>query len=74
MILIIVCRLQNGYERNYNSRFSYLLLINITTKCRKPVSYTHLDVYKRQALLSAESITTLDMSHGTCLLYTSRCV
>nr|WP_166742229.1 hypothetical protein [Pseudomonas sp. HS-2] len=33
-----------------------------------PVSYTHLDVYKRQLLHRAGL-------HGTaCLLYTSRCV
>ncbi|WP_459448249.1 hypothetical protein [Erwinia amylovora] len=36
----------------------------------RPVSYTHLDVYKRQALES----TLLDRVVKACLLYTSRCV
>ena len=52
-----------------------------------PVSYTHLDVYKRQAEDHAEEIEEAlkgaDMvfvtageggGTGTCLLYTSRCV
>ena len=54
-----------------------------------PVSYTHLDVYKRQAYsygeknrekLYKEFVTRLkqkdyqDWLYGTCLLYTSRCV
>ena len=56
----------------------------------KPVSYTHLDVYKRQALdgvvkgrISSLSISQRDAAatalslyknEDTCLLYTSRCV
>ena len=50
-----------------------------------PVSYTHLDVYKRQALHIAGWFDTylegsiagylaLRSGAGTCLLYTSRCV
>ena len=49
-----------------------------------PVSYTHLDVYKRQSLFFAgrpdESLRLLDMTQeasanlSICLLYTSRCV
>ena len=44
------------------------------------VSYTHLDVYKRQALSPAVVLPTLLRSLSvrnlgkTCLLYTSRCV
>ena len=44
------------------------------------VSYTHLDVYKRQSQCSAEPPRTLlqdELSFGRCnhcLLYTSRCV
>ena len=35
------------------------------------VSYTHLDVYKRQA----HTFTQHEIGHiGICLLYTSRCV
>ncbi len=56
---------------------------------QQPVSYTHLDVYKRQleadlrdaeqqqlnsAIAYLNALTTLDMALGTCLLYTSRCV
>ena len=41
-----------------------------------PVSYTHLDVYKRQ--LVARGLTNgqigLRLHISTCLLYTSRCV
>ena len=52
----------------------------------KPVSYTHLDVYKRQKVLSVtdtingydsiteEVLVTDEVDPGTCLLYTSRCV
>ena len=51
----------------------------------KPVSYTHLDVYKRQAVLGmgAYYVSTGAMEVGSlvansqyisCLLYTSRCV
>ena len=44
-----------------------------------PVSYTHLDVYKRQILIRAELMFPgLQIFHEThyydCLLYTSRCV
>ena len=53
----------------------------------KPVSYTHLDVYKRQVLESTSGEVLLDGKEVTsmgadyrnvlgyfCLLYTSRCV
>ena len=42
-----------------------------------PVSYTHLDVYKRQALpVPGEEFSTSGAWNGksSCLLYTSRCV
>ena len=42
-----------------------------------PVSYTHLDVYKRQASSRACSLritSSFLMWEKTCLLYTSRCV
>ena len=49
-----------------------------------PVSYTHLDVYKRQNLDTYERIYEEDVREGAveiasavyalCLLYTSRCV
>ena len=46
-----------------------------------PVSYTHLDVYKRKLITRKEaaeilgiSIATLDAARNNCLLYTSRCV
>ena len=40
------------------------------------VSYTHLDVYKRQARTSARSqqLQNADLCYCACLLYTSRCV
>ena len=52
----------------------------------KPVSYTHLDVYKRQAYIPGEGHNLQEHSivlvrggrvkdlPGVCLLYTSRCV
>ena len=55
----------------------------------KPVSYTHLDVYKRQHMICMSSLDSLILlfdcciqkkdfyetgSGVTCLLYTSRCV
>ena len=56
----------------------------------RPVSYTHLDVYKRQTLMRGQvaklhralaqfMLDTQTEKHGytecyTCLLYTSRCV
>ncbi|WP_171907385.1 hypothetical protein [Burkholderia plantarii] len=47
---------------------------------RKPVSYTHLDVYKRQeqgrGAVGGEPFEAFDVGAGAeaCLLYTSRCV
>ena len=43
-----------------------------------PVSYTHLDVYKRQ-LIAFDKVDIMDIAQKigtfeTCLLYTSRCV
>ena len=42
----------------------------------KPVSYTHLDVYKRQREKQRwhDVRPQLPGTGGTCLLYTSRCV
>ena len=44
----------------------------------KPVSYTHLDVYKRQLVYRLDKLqksTGLDLRvFEDCLLYTSRCV
>ena len=47
----------------------------------EPVSYTHLDVYKRQHLIAAaeagEPTISIELSKTetySCLLYTSRCV
>ena len=45
----------------------------------KPVSYTHLDVYKRQAMnipvpAPMNSRMTVTNAVHPCLLYTSRCV
>ena len=37
----------------------------------KPVSYTHLDVYKRQP---HQIMSITGVLAGSCLLYTSRCV
>ena len=55
-----------------------------------PVSYTHLDVYKRQDLMSMDELAVMDggkcllqvrgvrpflsKKYDICLLYTSRCV
>ena len=39
-----------------------------------PVSYTHLDVYKRQSSLSGWSCCASAKRGWCCLLYTSRCV
>ena len=59
------------------------------TFCRKAVSYTHLDVYKRQVMFRAFFVGTTQTKTLTlnsivmvlsnvvfnyCLLYTSRCV
>ena len=38
-----------------------------------PVSYTHLDVYKRQAMKKPRLRQRLSLA-CSCLLYTSRCV
>ena len=55
--------------------------VNCTARC--PVSYTHLDVYKRQDLVRAKCGGSVEVSHISggqpvyyyiCLLYTSRCV
>ena len=49
-----------------------MLLLAVT-----PVSYTHLDVYKRQGLLTAfiaAFVTGIIYKFFICLLYTSRCV
>ena len=59
-------------------------MMNMISRCI-PVSYTHLDVYKRQDMSNTESTSAADAggtneakadaeSSGTCLLYTSRCV
>ena len=44
----------------------------------EPVSYTHLDVYKRQGLPPLtpiwRAIMPISTLRRTCLLYTSRCV
>ena len=61
----------------------YILISNQTVVT--PVSYTHLDVYKRQPLsLNRSSPKTIGREYSTnqscmqkiicCLLYTSRCV
>ena len=39
-----------------------------------PVSYTHLDVYKRQTLDTPMKRFDLMQQVNSCLLYTSRCV
>ena len=43
-----------------------------------PVSYTHLDVYKRQVLQfnteDMKKVEKMAKKYGICLLYTSRCV
>ena len=58
------------------------------TKGLRPVSYTHLDVYKRQgqfygdmkAIVKTSHLVQIDYpkfivhGHKGCLLYTSRCV
>ena len=43
---------------------------------QKPVSYTHLDVYKRQVQDGPQGceISINLIPHTVCLLYTSRCV
>ena len=59
----------------------------VESDCDMPVSYTHLDVYKRQGQQTAHSLTMfrykgqfLDLvlclppGRNACLLYTSRCV
>ena len=50
----------------YHELFDALVDERIITP--EAVSYTHLDVYKRQALDLALEVTCI------CLLYTSRCV
>ena len=50
--------------------------------CVIPVSYTHLDVYKRQGIITAQERKNrlllrrvmTDAGYKPCLLYTSRCV
>ena len=42
-------------------------------KCSTSVSYTHLDVYKRQAINNGYKVDIVDKLIR-CLLYTSRCV
>ena len=55
------------------------------TVCREPVSYTHLDVYKRQVLDRTKEpgayaeplhldVLSAFAEAKRCLLYTSRCV
>ena len=73
-----------GYLREDLTLFTYLhlaadkpqteaLLASKTTAIAYAVSYTHLDVYKRQA--SSRSTTwTPSRRPWPCLLYTSRCV
>ena len=39
-----------------------------------PVSYTHLDVYKRQGMSDSDNNLRNDHILNNCLLYTSRCV
>ena len=56
----------------------------VPTNVDTPVSYTHLDVYKRQILdHKAQAVETGNIGNlvavgngggSTCLLYTSRCV
>ena len=40
----------------------------------RPVSYTHLDVYKRQESRTSLGLHVEGQHHCRCLLYTSRCV
>ena len=52
-------------------------LLNELKKCDLPVSYTHLDVYKRQTLTFAASpavVPTVHPRKKACLLYTSSSV
>ena len=48
------------------------MLANIVARAKKPVSYTHLDVYKRQEV--ARGVDVPKPPFWGCLLYTSRCV
>ena len=48
-------------------------LMSNTFRTYDPVSYTHLDVYKRQALSMRLALWFIGL-FGVCLLYTSRCV
>ena len=64
---VALFRLRNGKQINVEAA---------ATLTSNTVSYTHLDVYKRQAFYFLSSIypITLALKHYVCLLYTSRCV
>ena len=59
-------------SNNYHKIFISVLLTNILNA----VSYTHLDVYKRQHPAIIDNIMNKVYTYlsDTCLLYTSRCV
>ena len=51
--------MERGEERRSNLLALYDLAGQLENSgCRTPVSYTHLDVYKRQALASAETMAS----------------
>ena len=68
------------FDRIAQYRLKWLERINQMGENRiskQPVSYTHLDVYKRQACngqLLFHTLYCLLMLDCSCLLYTSRCV
>ena len=76
-------------QRIYAAQATVIRNLNEKGPCVIAVSYTHLDVYKRQGLgqdnvnhglgiSQAETAPGFKLSfvngHNTCLLYTSRCV
>ena len=53
--------------------------LNLLNTIANPVSYTHLDVYKRQLYIQLRNDVTSEVKISeeecqACLLYTSRCV
>ena len=58
----MVCYLVFSYSRLYNNSLSFPPIIRPVEKLgRSPVSYTHLDVYKRQ-IIASEKVPTVRLS------------
>ena len=69
------CNLPKPKSMCQNSEMETSLFRNNKELRRRPVSYTHLDVYKRQDYgRLARSECSRSVQLCGCLLYTSRCV